>query len=222
MALLALGSVVALALLLPNLFWEQKIYVYMGSDRVPAAIDRSLNFTHLDGRDLRVTSERRLAQAARLMLGPGGLELELGNYALKKEDGEAAFSCQVYDRIEVVFRAVGVAESGRIPSMTVEGACRLSLDYSRIQPLWVPLAEIFQEPHGDGEFTFMGGDEPVTVRFEGVGSFWPQEWEVESFRHFKSGLYHQGIVVSSEALHRYRAQPLKVDWAQLSSSGPNY
>ncbi len=207
-------GVLLLGVWIPNQFGSQKIYVYVGGQRVPASIDQGLNFVRLDGRDLKIASERQLSQAAQLNSDPQGFSIQLGNYALNAPDGQAALSCQLHDRIEVVFRAIGVAHSGQVPKMILHGTCRLSPDFSQIQPLYVPIAEIFNTPQLADEYTFMSTPDPITLRFESLGGTLPSEWEVYSFRHYKTGEYHQGIVIEWESLLRYRAQPLKLMWSQ--------
>jgi hypothetical protein len=190
--------------------WDGVVYVYLDDTRSPAAIGRNLDFSHLDGSDLLLATQRRLVSDARILLQDQAVGLELGNFVTKDSEGHKVLACRAYDRVRVEFWAEGTAESGQVPKMFVESLCREGKDISRISPIWIPVSQITSQTPGDLELQSWE-NEPVGVKLTGMGSQWPKKWNLVSVKLFKKDSDAQGIFIGPEDVKELRDQkPLQL------------
>lgn len=191
--------------------WDGEFYVYLGDSRSPAAIQRNLDFSNLNGSELLLASQRRLVSSARILLQDQQVGIELGNFVTKDVAGNKVLACRAYDRVSVEFRAEGMAESGSVPTMTVESLCREGSDLTRIQPIWIPVEQILNQSPGDLELQIWDKD-PVAVKLSQVGSAWPKTWRLTSVRLYNKHDTQKEIVIDPEAVRELRDSPIQLSW----------
>lgn len=191
--------------------WDGEFYVYFGDSRSPAAIQRNLDFSNLDGSDLLLASQRRLVSSARVLLQSDQVGLELGNFVTKDASGNKVLACRAFDRVSVEFWAEGMAESGQVPSMVVESVCKEGDDITRIQPIWIPVDRILSQSPGDLELQIWDND-PVAVKLSKMGSEWPKNWRLVSVRLYSKHDSSREIVISPEDVKELRNAPLQLNW----------
>lgn len=191
--------------------WDGVVYVYLDDSRSPAAIGRNLDFSHLDGRDLLLASQRRLVSSARVLLKEHAVGVELGHFVTRDKDGNKTLACRAYDRVSVEFRAEGIAESGHVPKMVIESLCKEGDDITKIRPIWIPVGDITSQVPGDLELQ-VWRDDPVAIKLSEMGSQWPKKWRMTSVRLFNKNSEDQGIVIGPEDVMGLREQPLRLEW----------
>lgn len=161
--------------------WNGAVYVFVddGESRSPAAVKQNMDFSKLKGSELSIASQKRVLSEARVVRKGESVGLELGHFITRRENGKRAFACHLYQKVQLKFIAVGVAENGESPVMQVEGDCKIGDSVSRISPIWIPTDLILSERPGNMELNF---NEPhrVSFRFDHIGSDWPLNWSLSS------------------------------------------
>ena len=203
--------------------WNGKVLISMGdltdSSRVPAAIRKDLDFSHLDGAELITATQQRLVSAARVVLDPsnkGDLGIELGHFVTRSQDGQRKLACDsYYNRLTLRFEAVGVAEGGEKPSMLIDGPCLTSLsDITSIEPIWIPVRKILNEHPADMDLSY---DQNVKFKFENMGTLWPLHWNLQAVRLYNSDEADHEVNITYEELRKIRQKPFLVDWPALKA-----
>ena len=157
------------------------VYVYVGNSRMPAAVPKVFDFSNLRGGDLRMASTKRLLEDAKITKGEESIGVELGHFVTMGASGRREFACQSFNKIEMVFFAEGMAESGEIPEMTVDGGCVMGEDLNRISTIWIPNMLAAKQKTSMSEISY-DGENPTFVKFTHVGSEWPTDWVLKSIR----------------------------------------
>ncbi len=165
--------------------WNSMVYVYVGSSRMPAAVPKVFDFSNLRGGDLRMASTKRLLEDAKILKGEESVGVELGHFVTMGTSGRREFACQSYNKIEMVFFADGMAESGHVPEMTVNGGCVMGSDMNRIETLWIPNMVAAKQKTSMSEVS-LDGPNPTAVKFSYVGSEWPTDWVLKTIRLYSS------------------------------------
>lgn len=183
--------------------------------RDPAAIKRTYDFSGLDGSALAKAQKQRLLAGAKVVREKTGevsaVGVELGHFVLKGEDGQKAFACQKYEKIQLTFVGEGTAVNGELPKMEVEGLCEMSADINSISPIWIPVAKILGEPVGDGEFSFHEG-KTVLLRFANVTDQWPTTWQLQSLTLSSNEKVGETVVIPQAELRQFLPKPMLLDW----------
>lgn len=161
--------------------WNSVVYVYVGNSRMPAAVPKVFDFSNLRGGDLRMASTRRLLEDVKLIKGEEAVGVELGHFVTMGPSGRREFACQAYNKIEMVFFADGIAESGEIPEMTVNSGCIMGADMNRISTIWVPNMIAGKQKTSTNVIS-LNNENPVAVQFTHVGSEWPTDWVLKTIR----------------------------------------
>ncbi len=186
------------------------IYVYMGNSRQPAAIPKNFDFSNLHGSDLRMASKKRLLEDAKIVRNDQSVGVELGHFVEMGDSGQREFACQRYNKIEMIFYAVGMAESGDVPEMTVEGPCVMTSDLNRISTIWIPNMIAKQQKTTISELQLFD-ERPVFVKFQNVGHDWPTEWALQSIRMFSSERTTE-LAFGSDEVKRFSQNRIKFNW----------
>jgi len=181
------------------------------TNRSPASIPRVYDFSHLSGSDLLAAAKERLLQPAKIS-GQGALQgLQLGHFLVKNKDGLIVEACEVYDKIELEFVAVGMAVNGEPPRMIVRGPCQASDDDNFIDPVLVDARKILAAEPEDQDFD-LSEDGSGELTFTNVSDSWPREWILNSIRLYnKSG---KEIRADSSDIKRHVGKNLTIDWTQ--------
>lgn len=145
------------------------------TERDPAAIRQSYDFTHLRGSALEIAMRERTLGGIQIVKKSDGVGLQLGHFALVNSFGEKTLGCREYPKVVMQFEAEGTVVNGERPQMEVEGDCEYSEDLTSTHPMWIPFAKILNEKPADGEFQFREG-KAITIRFANLGDEWPRKW----------------------------------------------
>lgn len=162
------------------------IYVDLGEGRGPAAVRRAYDVSELQGLALSKKINERVVGASHLLRRDDAVGIELGQFVTEDSESKKLLACSVYDRIDLVFRAQGVAVNGEVPEMRVSGDCRTNPDdIQMMRPIWVPVNEVLKAPTSLQQFSFHDA-EPVNLEFTNVGDDWPKQWVLHSLRLYNS------------------------------------
>ncbi|MNJ91221.1 hypothetical protein D3C87_88680 [compost metagenome] len=175
-------------------------------NRDPAAIGKVFDFSHLKGEKLQEAVKQRLLAGFTLKKGPEGAGIGLGHFVFLDQAGERKLACQEFSKITLTFEGDGASVAGDRPVMDVEGACEYSADMSRINPLWIPVAQILGEKAGDGDFQFNEGN-PVAIRFMNIPDEWPRTWILKSVKLMNEN-NSQAVIVEGSDVVEYLGHPL--------------
>lgn len=191
--------------------WNGITYYYWGDKRQPAAIQKAFDFSHLEGSALQLASQRRVLSEAKVTkLGDGKFGIELGHFITRGADGAKQFACQVYDRIELVFFAEGMAIAGDKPIMVVEGNCQIDKDINRISAIPIPAGKILAEEPGDLELKYLE-ESPVSIRFDHISGQWPMEWSLFSVKLYDKSANNK-FFIDHQQIKETSPSPIKMNW----------
>lgn len=179
--------------------------------RDPAAIKRVYDFSNLQGSALAYATKQRLLEGVRAVQKDKDISVELGHFVIRGQDGEKEFACHRFSRVVLAFEGEGVAISGDLPQMEVEGQCEISKDINTMAAVWIPVSRILGEPVADGEFDFRE-DRPSKLKFVNVSERWPKIWKLKSVQLIDpSGDYGQ-VSIQSQELNQILRKPFLVQF----------
>ncbi len=165
--------------------WGSVVYFYPQSSdkRIPAAIQKSYDFSNLTGVALNRAAKERLLLDAKVYLDSSQLGIELGHFVQKNSEGYKELACHAYSNVELVFEANNMASSGRRPMMIVSAPCKVSGDYNRIEAIWIPTDSLLKKSISEINEGTHYGDKPSTkIQFKNVFSRLPLEWSLSQLR----------------------------------------
>lgn len=191
--------------------WDGVTFYYLGDKRQPAAIQKVFDFSHLEGSALQLASQKRVLSAAKIISLSEGIGIELGHFITRGPDGKKQFACHVYNRIQLVFFAEGIADAGNKPRMEIEGECKMDTNINRISAIPIPVAKILEEKPGNFELNFLEGN-PVTIHFEHVTDQWPREWSLYSVRLYDQDKRSSEVFVDHQQVQETTSGPIRVSW----------
>ena len=122
-----------------NFFSSAKFFA---NERNPAALKRVFDYSSFEGQPLKVRSCKRLIDDAQIVAKEGAVGVGLGHFVTKGDDGRGALACEFYGRVTMKFEGEGIMEGGEKPTMTIEAPCSVSADLNRIDPIWIPFADL--------------------------------------------------------------------------------
>jgi hypothetical protein len=181
--------------------------------RDPAAIQRGYDFSHLDGHALTLASQKRLVSNARVLTESGMIGIELGHFVTRGVSDEKQLACDFYDRIDLIFKAEGMAESGERAIMVVSGPCETGNDINYIAPIWIPAAYLTQgpPPPSDSVLDFPDlGD--TSIHFDNITSEWPPQWVLTSVRLFGEYSVDRELAIDESEMGEILDRPLIIAW----------
>lgn len=161
------------------------VMVYSANRREPASIGREFDFSKLEGSALIKASKERLLNDLHVIRAHSAIGLQLGHFAMLGDDHQRQFACDYYDRIELSFRAEGMATNGKAPTMNVDSPCEISTEVHLISPVWIPVDEILKRNPGDKTLSFEKFRK-LKISFQGISFMWPKDWALIAVR-----LYNQ-------------------------------
>lgn len=212
------ASVMALGYWMSERAWDGQVYVYMGSERSPAAVRQLRDYTPVEGRSITRTAQEQLLADAQLDKQDGFLGIKLGQILVRREDGAREFACEangrpgLFDRIELTFVGEGIAESGEPAKMVVDSKCSSLTDLDRLDTIWVPMQEILSLKPQDQDLQSRGED-PTFIKMQTVPSSWPTSWTLQSVKLYRrSSLDTQALTIGTAQLMEMNGKRLAFDW----------
>ncbi len=180
------------------------------SGRIPAALHPKSDLIKIDGELLRSATKERLLTAAQVAREPGGIKLHLQQFLVSSPDGgQTMLACDLYDRMSLKLVAEGIASSGETPVMEIEAPCRTSSEITRIQPVYIPTAEILQLEPADQHSSFSSASDSTFI-FSKVNMVWPKKWSLQSVRLFRSDNPDAQLIVANDGTGKTKT--VKIDW----------
>lgn len=196
--------------------WDGRVFVYVGEDRAPASVRKLDDYAPLDRKALFTAPHRQLLNNASAFRDEKYVKINLGHPLLKTSWG-SEFACPVeghaglFDRMELTFIGVGVAESGEPPRLVVETDCAQGADLNSLAPVWIPMRDLAASPAKNREFRIFG-DHPVDVRLEQFPSSWPEQWALWNVKLFKQTRPEDALNFGSAKLREANHKLLTFDW----------
>lgn len=190
---------------------EPSYAVIQSSGRDPAAIRKVYDFSALEGSALNYAAKQRILDGVKVVREEQDIGIELGHFVIKGSDGEKTFACQKYSKVVLSFEGEGVAVSGELPKMEVEGGCEISSDINRIAAVWIPVSRILGEPVVDGEFDFREG-RPSKLKFANVTDQWPRLWQLKSVRLIDPSGENSEVAIPSSELRDILKKPFLIEF----------
>jgi hypothetical protein len=197
--------------------WNGQLFVYVGEERAPAAVRSLREYSSLDHEALYRSTQAQLMAYAELIRDEGYLGLRLGHPLMTGAGGGKEFGCQVqdhsgvYDRLEVTFVATGISENGELPHMTVDARCHSDSDLNRLDTIWIPLAQILQNPVRDGDID-LGGENMSRLYFEHMPDSWPENWVIWSVRLYREDGGATPLQFDARQLRAAETKLMSFDW----------
>ena len=179
------------------------------ADRLPAAIPRGYDYSHLEGSALKQAAQDRLVRGVKVIVGGGASGLELGHFVQRNDRGEVVGACEIYKELELKFAAGDMAISGEPPEMVVNGPCRPADDANWIAPIMVPYTKILQLPVRDVELANFD-DASVKISFHNMSDSWPRVWVLQSVKITSPNA--EILEVSTDDIRRVLGQLPSLEW----------
>ena len=194
--------------------WDGVIYIsnsqFLDKDRNPAAIKKVFDFSQLGGSALKMRSHRRLIEEANFKTENGKVLIELGHFVTRGEGNRKVFACDFYEHVSLTFKAEGVANGGEIPTMKVEGPCKVSPDLNKISWISIPVKKILNEKASDMDLNY--NESNTHFHFENIGSSWPKNWVLKSVRLYRDNSSADGIEVDEAEIREISSAPISMKW----------
>lgn len=185
-------------------------FVSISSDRSPAAIPPgTYDFSHLDGTALTQVAQERLLSGLKVVSVGHSHGLQLGHFITKNLAGQAAHACDIYEQVELVFFAGGMAVNGDSPKMTVIGACLPTENMNFISPIMISIDKIIETSAQDKEISDFS-DSAISVKFENVSDSWPKIWILQSAKLISS--QSGELKVDENDIRRLLGKAPYMDW----------
>lgn len=110
--------------------------------------------------------------------------LSIGHFRFIDSDGRPKWGCESFDRVAFNFVADS-AVNGELTEMIVEAKCFYHNGSRTIEPIKLPLKEIFEEYEpNDGEINF-NYEVPVTINFKNLPGGFSKKWYLEKIKLIK-------------------------------------
>jgi hypothetical protein len=197
--------------------WSGVVYLTDGTignnTRNPAAINREIDFTKLDGSELITATQQRLVTAAKVIVKEGLVGVELGHFVTRDSNGRRSLACDgTYNRMTLRFDAEGIASAGEKPSMEIDAPCQTSpKDVTSIEAVWVPVAKILETRAVNSELDYFEG---VKFKFIEMNGSWPVSWSLQSVRLYNNQEPGREVSIGAREMHELRAKPVVMNWMQ--------
>ena len=191
--------------------WNSWVYSFKSKDfRVLAAVqrDESLDPRTIEGGSLKNTSSDLLIQNASLETSKKGVGIRLGHLTIF-ENNKVVSVCQLYDKVEMQFRGEGISVSGEACLLIVESDCLTGIDSRHLRTIWIPMAQITQQPPSNIHLTTMVG-QPTYIQTKHIGDDWPEEWSLFSIRLFHSESPSKELFFNEKQLMSW--PPIQFTW----------
>lgn len=194
--------------------WDGVIFIsnsqILEKNRNPAAIRKVFDFSQLEGSALKMRSQRRLIEEANITNENGRVSIELGHFVTKGEGNRRIFACDFYERVTLTFKAEGIAASGEIPTLRVEGPCKVSADLNKISLISIPVNKILNERPSDMDLNY--DQSSVSFHFENMGQSWPKNWVLKSVKLLRDNHPGDGIEVDEHEIKDITSIPISMKW----------
>lgn len=205
-------SATAFGFLLSQFLWDGMVYFYPASNkRHPAAVHKSYDLSDYQGHDLRMASKKRLLSEALIREDNGRFGIELGHFVTKGSSGQKQYACDAYDIVEMTFTSGDQAVNGQLPTMVVEGRCRVGLDTIRMEPIWIPMDKVLSERAGDIELHYPELSN-LAIKFTNVGDNWPHVWNLSQVRLKSRDIIGKSLAINQKEIRDLLPYPLSVNW----------
>jgi hypothetical protein len=185
--------------------------------RNPAAFGKVFNISHLQGGALFRAATERLLIVAKVHQSPEGFGLQLGHFITRDEEDRPVLACDYYDKVELKFEAEGMAVSGHVPVMSVNGNCRMAADPNHLETIWIPVSSILQRESKDSEIVALG-DQSLHLQFEHMPAQWPKTWVLSGIRLYHETYSDRELRMSSAQISQNLQKPMKMTWDQTDRS----
>ena len=213
-AVLFFGFAVTIGMISQFKSWDGVIYIsnsqILDTNRNPAALHKVFDFSQLEGSALKMRSQRRLIEDATITAENGKVSIELGHFVTKGDGNRKVFACDYYEHVDLTFKAEGVATGGEVPSMTIEGPCKVSADLNKISSISIPVARILNEKPTDMDLSY--DQSSVSFHFANMGPSWPKNWVLTSVKLIRDGSPGEGISVDEQEIRDITAIPISMKW----------
>lgn len=182
--------------------WDRLTFVYVGSERSPAAFRGLRDFSSLKGASLLDAASDQLSDQIQMKLVDGGYEVKLSQFVLRSPEGHKTFACKidgrlgVYNRVELVLDGYGVSEHGKSPRLVLQTECKSDESTNSIGQItvFIPMDEILKLKTIDQQISGFRGSN-LNVELRQMTSVWPDEWVLEKVRYFQEGDTRQDMVL---------------------------
>lgn len=116
------------------------------------------------------------------------LGLSPGLFLVKNEEGAKVYACEKYPRLELVLQAEGVAYSGNIPTLRIQGPCVPSDDGRHMEAFAIPLKDLDKKLRENPNSSFPFGDhgESFGVSAQNLYNEWPTQWNLVGIKLFNN------------------------------------
>lgn len=190
--------------------WDGVAYYYLGEGRKPAAVRKEMDFSHLEGSALKLASQDRLLSDAIFKKTESNLEVQLGHFLTKDDRGGKVFACQYYDRVELSFKAVGLANAGISPKLKLDAKCKIGLDIGKMASIKIPTQTLLKKQPQDFKFEISNSE---SIEFYDLVAPWPTQWELESAKLYHSINSNRLLSITAESIIKQNGgQPIQMVW----------
>lgn len=178
--------------------------------RSPAAIPKNYDFSNLVGEELKIAATDRLMRGAKIISAGDLKGVQFGHFQLKNAQRIVMGACDIYNRIELVFKAGDMAVSGEAPEMIISGPCETTDNGDEIMPFMINYKSVLHLAVQDRELQSVE-DSPITVRFRNVSDSWPKIWVLSALKLTASSSDYI-IQIENADIKRVLSKNIVIEW----------
>lgn len=122
-----------------------------------------------------------LVQGLQLQKENQGIGLFWGQFLVRNSSGSKVYACERYPQFEITLQAEGVAYSGEVPTLDIQGPCLSSDDGQKILPFLIPLKQLHKSLREQAHYKVPMQNERgdyFTISAKNLYNEWPQYWNV--------------------------------------------
>lgn len=203
-------TVLALAIIFGVYFSFGEHFAKFVSERNPAAIRKSYDYTTLQEEDIQKNIKDQLLQEAQLKKGPAGYSIAFGQFQFQMANGYTANTCEQYKKVILTFVGDGMATSGEVPQMQVEGDC-ISDPQSeqKTTQIEISVESLAKSKPNDGDYSFTSN---TRLNLSNMGEAWPTAWSLQSIQFVDPTGVYADIKISNQEINQYFQKPVVMDW----------
>lgn len=198
--------------------WKGQVFVYLGRDRAPASVRELKDYSPVDRKTLTESVQRQLMASATILKRRGAIGVRVGHPLLPSYQGGNQFACAVQDReaafdqLELVFVGIGISASGELPKLIVQTACLASMDIEKLEPVWIPKADIEAAGAEDQELLIDDDSRQMLITLQDIPGEWPEAWALYSVRFYNSEFEDLTLSIDAAQMRDAAGAPLIFKW----------
>lgn len=210
-----IAAFIGLALLIDNsLVKPASRRVASTHDSTPKSSTQDIDFSELSATEFARAFKYQLISSSHIEQDSENTGIAFGSFYILGSNKQKNFVCTKFFSIELIFEAEGIAVSGAIPQMIVQGPCLTSADTTSIEALPIFYKKILSSAVSQKSFqeSLKDSNETVSIQFKDVVEQWPLDWNLVSVK-LSTSETDEILAVNGYEIIAILGAPLSIHWS---------